>query len=55
MNDIIFNVVSPMDRIKGAQQHFGQGLTTGKMVIIGIVVVVVIAFVIFGILKAVKK
>lgn len=55
MNPLMFEVVSAMDRIKGAQNHFGKGLTGGKMVIIGIVVVAVVSFIVFGIIQARKK
>jgi hypothetical protein len=51
---INFMATSPMDRIAGAQQHFGKGMTAGKIVVIGIVVAAVIGFIIFAIKQSKK-
>jgi hypothetical protein len=55
MNDLIFMSVSAMDRIKGAQQHFGKGMTTGKMIIAGIAIIIVIMFIAILIAQIKKK
>ena len=55
MNNLLFQVVSAADRIKGAQQHFGKGMTTGKMVIAGVAIVIVILFVVVLIIQIKKK
>jgi hypothetical protein len=55
MNDLIFMSVSAMDRIKGAQQHFGKGMTTGKMIIAGIAIIIVIRFIAILIAQIKKK
>ncbi len=55
MNDLMFMAVSASDRIKGAQQHFGKGMTTGKMIIAGVAVVVVILFIVVLVSQLKKK
>lgn len=55
MNNIIFLTVSAMDRIKGAQDHFGKGITSGKIVIITIAITIVVGFIIFGIIQSRKS
>jgi hypothetical protein len=55
MKELLFKVVSPMDRIKGAQEHFGKGFTTGKIIIVSIVVIAIIAFITFAIIQTRKK
>jgi len=55
MLDIVrFFAVSPMDRIAGAQQHFGKGITAGKVIVILIFAAAVIAFIVFPIKQAKK-
>ncbi|MBZ4672456.1 MAG: hypothetical protein JG762_686 [Deferribacteraceae bacterium] len=49
-----FFAVSPMDRIAGAQQYFGKGITTGKVIVISLFAAAVIAFIVF-LIKQAKK
>lgn len=49
-----FLSVSPMDRIAGAQAHFGKGMTTGKIIIISGIIILVLALVIVGIIRSRK-
>lgn len=46
--------VSPMDRIAGAQEHFGKGMTNGKIITISGVIVLVLVLIIVGIIRSRK-
>lgn len=49
-----FLSVSSMDRIAGAQAHFGKGMTTGKIITISAIIILVLVLVIVGIIKSRK-
>lgn len=49
-----FLSVSPMDRIAGAQAHFGKGITTGKIITISGIIIIVLALVIVGVIRSRK-
>lgn len=49
-----FLSVSSMDRIAGAQAHFGKGMTTGKIITISGIVILVLVLVIVGIIRSRK-
>jgi hypothetical protein len=49
-----FLTLSPMDRIKAAQNHFNKGMTLEKTVLVIVVAAIVIALIVYGIIKSRK-
>lgn len=46
-----FLSVTPMDRIAGAQAHFGKGMTSGKIITVSAIIILLVVIIVVGIIR----